>query len=177
MKFKDQKVSNIKHKLCCFMQEMKNLQNISFQLLTWSSCHGNRRHTSTLFCPPVQKLPISKKQLLWEVFEKLSNLFIKILILFSHIFGYVHTVFLFIALGHSCINPFIYFWTDARVRFGFLDLIGSIPGVKRCCRGVQWDNNFGRWEQFFVSVPIWKIWQGRLRRLKKYLKTRESNGV
>lgn len=107
-----------------------------------------------------------------------SNLFIKILILFSHIFGYVHTVFLFIALGHSCINPFIYFWTDARVRFGFLDLIGSIPGVKRCCRGVQWDNNFGRWEQiFFVLFPIWKIWQGRLRRLKKYLKTRESNGV
>ena len=66
-------------------------------------------------------------------------------IIFSNIFGYVHTVFLFIALGHSCINPFIYFWTDARVRFGFLDLIGSIPGIKKCCRGVQWDNNFGRW--------------------------------
>ena len=84
-------------------------------------------------------------------FQLLTRSHVKYSSFFSHIFGYVHTVFLFIALGHSCINPFIYFWTDARVRFGFLDLIGSIPGVKRCCRGVQWDNNFGRWERFFLS--------------------------
>ena len=54
-------------------------------------------------------------------------------------------MFLFIALGHSCINPFIYFWTDARVRFGFMDLVGSIPGVKKCCPTVNWDHPYKRY--------------------------------
>ena len=62
----------------------------------------------------------------------------------SHIFGYIHTVFLFIALGHSCINPFIYFWTDARVRWGFLDLFGSIPGVKACFPNITWESPLAR---------------------------------
>lgn len=65
-------------------------------------------------------------------------------IIFSHIFGYIHTVFLLVALGHSCMNPFIYFWTDARVRYGFLELIGSIPGVKRCFPKIKWENNMSR---------------------------------
>ena len=30
--------------------------------------------------------------------------------------GYIHTVFLFLALAHSCINPFVYFWMNTRVR-------------------------------------------------------------
>ena len=77
---------------------------------------------------------------------------------FSHIFGYIHTVFLLVALGHSCMNPFIYFWTDARVRltdiqkhyevsgnfqsfskrYGFLDMFGRVPGVKRCFPNIKW---------------------------------------
>ena len=69
---------------------------------------------------------------------------IKVSLFFSHIFGYIHTVFLFIALGHSCINPFIYFWTDARVRWGFLDLFGSIPGVKKCFPNISWESPLTR---------------------------------
>ena len=68
----------------------------------------------------------------------------KVSLFFSHIFGYIHTVFLFIALGHSCINPFIYFWTDARVRWGFLDLFGSIPGVKNCFPNISWESPLTR---------------------------------
>ena len=26
-------------------------------------------------------------------------------------------------------------------RYGFIDLVGAVPGVKRCCPGIKWDNS------------------------------------
>jgi len=70
--------------------------------------------------------------IIWVIFEASGFLNLGAEEGYSHIFGYIHTVFLFIMLGHSCINPFIYFWTDARVRYGFLNLLGKIPCIRKC---------------------------------------------
>ena len=26
-------------------------------------------------------------------------------------------------------------------RYGFIDLVGAVPGVRRCCPGIKWDNS------------------------------------
>ena len=40
---------------------------------------------------------------------------------------YVHTVFLWLALSHTCCNPVIYFWMNKKVRYKFAVLFSSVP--------------------------------------------------
>ena len=37
--------------------------------------------------------------------------------LFREIFGYIHTIFLFLALSHACYTPLIYFWMNVQVKY------------------------------------------------------------
>lgn len=60
--------------------------------------------------------------------------------------AHLHTIFLLLALSHVCYNPIIYFWMNARVRYGFLDMFGSIPGIRKCFPKVTWDSPFSRKE-------------------------------
>lgn len=38
-----------------------------------------------------------------------------------------------LAMSHSCYNPIIYCYMNARFRGGFLQIIYRVPGLRRCC--------------------------------------------
>lgn len=37
-----------------------------------------------------------------------------------------------LAMSHSCYNPFIYFYMNARFRGGFVQVLHAIPGLRHC---------------------------------------------
>lgn len=45
---------------------------------------------------------------------------------------YIWFVFHWLAMSHSCYNPVIYCYMNARFRVGFLQVLYFIPGVRRC---------------------------------------------
>ncbi|XP_017082898.2 RYamide receptor [Drosophila eugracilis] len=46
---------------------------------------------------------------------------------------YVWFAFHWLAMSHSCYNPVIYCYMNARFRSGFLEIMHRIPGLRRCC--------------------------------------------
>lgn len=46
---------------------------------------------------------------------------------------YVWFILHWLAMSHSCYNPIIYCYMNARFRNGFLRMLHAIPGVRRCC--------------------------------------------
>ncbi|XP_030371263.1 RYamide receptor [Scaptodrosophila lebanonensis] len=46
---------------------------------------------------------------------------------------YVWFAFHWLAMSHSCYNPIIYCYMNARFRGGFLQIIYRVPGLRRCC--------------------------------------------
>lgn len=46
---------------------------------------------------------------------------------------YIWFVFHWLAMSHSCYNPVIYCYMNARFRIGFLQVLYFIPGIKSCC--------------------------------------------
>lgn len=45
---------------------------------------------------------------------------------------YIWFVFHWLAMSHSCYNPVIYCYMNARFRVGFLQVLYVIPGIRRC---------------------------------------------
>lgn len=46
---------------------------------------------------------------------------------------YFWFAFHWLAMSHSCYNPIIYCYMNARFRGGFLQIIYRVPGLRRCC--------------------------------------------
>ncbi|XP_017846762.1 RYamide receptor [Drosophila busckii] len=46
---------------------------------------------------------------------------------------YVWFAFHWLAMSHSCYNPIIYCYMNARFRGGFLQIMYRVPGLRRCC--------------------------------------------
>ncbi|XP_060649288.1 RYamide receptor isoform X1 [Drosophila nasuta] len=46
---------------------------------------------------------------------------------------YVFFAFHWLAMSHSCYNPIIYCYMNARFRGGFLQIMYRVPGLRRCC--------------------------------------------
>ncbi|KRK04350.1 uncharacterized protein Dyak_GE23710, isoform B [Drosophila yakuba] len=46
---------------------------------------------------------------------------------------YVWFAFHWLAMSHSCYNPIIYCYMNARFRSGFVQLMHRVPGLRRCC--------------------------------------------
>lgn len=46
---------------------------------------------------------------------------------------YFWFAFHWLAMSHSCYNPVIYCYMNARFRGGFLQILHFIPGIRRCC--------------------------------------------
>ncbi|XP_017038964.1 RYamide receptor isoform X2 [Drosophila ficusphila] len=46
---------------------------------------------------------------------------------------YVWFAFHWLAMSHSCYNPIIYCYMNARFRGGFLQIMHRVPGLRRCC--------------------------------------------
>ncbi|BFF92638.1 RYamide receptor [Drosophila madeirensis] len=46
---------------------------------------------------------------------------------------YVWLAFHWLAMSHSCYNPIIYCYMNARFRGGFLQIMYRVPGLRRCC--------------------------------------------
>lgn len=46
---------------------------------------------------------------------------------------YCWFAFHWLAMSHSCYNPIIYCYMNARFRGGFLQIIYRVPGLRRCC--------------------------------------------
>ncbi|XP_039493698.1 RYamide receptor isoform X2 [Drosophila santomea] len=46
---------------------------------------------------------------------------------------YVWFAFHWLAMSHSCYNPIIYCYMNARFRSGFVQLMHRVPGLPRCC--------------------------------------------
>ncbi|KAL9894000.1 RYamide receptor isoform 2-T8 [Glossina fuscipes fuscipes] len=46
---------------------------------------------------------------------------------------YIWFAFHWLAMSHSCYNPIIYCYMNARFRGGFLQIIHRVPGLRRCC--------------------------------------------
>lgn len=46
---------------------------------------------------------------------------------------YIWFIFHWLAMSHSCYNPVIYCYMNARFRIGFLQVLYFIPGIRRCC--------------------------------------------
>lgn len=46
---------------------------------------------------------------------------------------YVWFILHWLAMSHSCYNPIIYCYMNARFRNGFLRMLLAIPGIRRCC--------------------------------------------
>ncbi|XP_041565480.1 RYamide receptor isoform X2 [Drosophila elegans] len=46
---------------------------------------------------------------------------------------YVWFAFHWLAMSHSCYNPIIYCYMNARFRGGFLQIVHRVPGLRRCC--------------------------------------------
>uniref|UniRef100_A0A1A9VZB9 G-protein coupled receptors family 1 profile domain-containing protein n=1 Tax=Glossina brevipalpis TaxID=37001 RepID=A0A1A9VZB9_9MUSC len=46
---------------------------------------------------------------------------------------YIWFAFHWLAMSHSCYNPIIYCYMNARFRGGFLQIIHQVPGLRRCC--------------------------------------------
>ncbi|XP_055852519.1 RYamide receptor [Episyrphus balteatus] len=46
---------------------------------------------------------------------------------------YFWFAFHWLAMSHSCYNPIIYCYMNARFRGGFLQIIYKVPGLRRCC--------------------------------------------
>ncbi|XP_017036899.1 RYamide receptor [Drosophila kikkawai] len=46
---------------------------------------------------------------------------------------YVWFAFHWLAMSHSCYNPVIYCYMNARFRGGFLQIMHRVPGLRRCC--------------------------------------------
>lgn len=47
----------------------------------------------------------------------------------NQLVGYIHTIFLSLALSHTCCNPLIYLAMDNKIRFRFLKIISSVASV------------------------------------------------
>uniref|UniRef100_A0A6P4DVI4 Neuropeptide Y receptor-like n=1 Tax=Drosophila rhopaloa TaxID=1041015 RepID=A0A6P4DVI4_DRORH len=46
---------------------------------------------------------------------------------------YVWFAFHWLAMSHSCYNPIIYCYMNARFRGGFIQIMHRVPGLRRCC--------------------------------------------
>ncbi|XP_076671412.1 RYamide receptor isoform X2 [Andrena cerasifolii] len=57
-----------------------------------------------------------------------------------------------LAMSHSCYNPVIYCWMNARFRTGFLTAIGRVPGVHRFLRNDRRRNN--NQNASMIGIPL-----------------------
>lgn len=55
-------------------------------------------------------------------------------------FPFVWMILHWLAMSHSCYNPVIYCWMNARFRTGFIAAIGHLPGTHRILRRERRDN-------------------------------------
>lgn len=55
-------------------------------------------------------------------------------------FPFVWMILHWLAMSHSCYNPVIYCWMNARFRTGFITAIGHLPGTHRLLRRERRDN-------------------------------------
>ncbi|XP_053981949.1 RYamide receptor-like [Hylaeus volcanicus] len=65
---------------------------------------------------------------------------------------FIWTVLHWLAMSHSCYNPVIYCWMNARFRSGFITAIGCLPGVHRILRNERRRNS--NHNASMIGIPL-----------------------
>lgn len=74
---------------------------------------------------------------------------------------FVWMVLHWLAMSHSCYNPVIYCWMNARFRTGFVTAIGHLPGARRMLRRERQRDNYNA---STMGIPL----TGAYRNIKLY---------